>query len=60
VARHVDEGDGHPVVVDRQRVVGADRQLAGIEAVAVGALDAVTTFAAEPGGDDITLCVLGR
>lgn len=46
--------------VDRLRQVVADRQLAGIDAVADGALDAVTTFAAEPGGDDITLCVLGR
>ncbi|MCU1486969.1 MAG: hypothetical protein JWN67_3715 [Actinomycetia bacterium] len=46
--------------VERLRQVVADRQLAGVHAVADGAIDAVEAFAAEQGGDDITLCVLGR
>jgi sigma-B regulation protein RsbU (phosphoserine phosphatase) len=46
--------------VDRLRQVVADRQLAGVHAVADGAIDAVEAFAADAGRDDITLTVLGR
>jgi serine phosphatase RsbU (regulator of sigma subunit) len=46
--------------VDRLRNVVADRQLAGVQAVADGAMDEVQAFGAEAGSDDITLCVLGR
>jgi serine phosphatase RsbU (regulator of sigma subunit) len=38
----------------------AAQQLAGVDAVADTALAAVQGFAAEPGRDDVTLCVISR
>ena len=38
----------------------ADNQLAGVDAVADAALEAIQLFAAEPGRDDVTLCVVSR
>jgi CHASE3 domain sensor protein len=38
----------------------SQHQLAGVDAVADAALDAVQTYAAEPGRDDVTLCVVSR
>ena len=52
--------DGDLFGTARLTTLIAEQQLAGVDAVADTALAAVQMFAAEPGRDDITLCIVSR
>lgn len=54
------DGGGELFGTARLTQLIAAHQLAGVDAVADAALDAVHAFAAEPGRDDVTLCVVSR
>jgi CHASE3 domain sensor protein len=46
--------------VPRLTKLVSDQQMAGVDAVADAALDAVQSYAADPGRDDVTICVVSR
>jgi len=54
------DANGELFGVPRLTKLVSEHQLTGVDAVADAALDAVQSYAADPGRDDVTLCVVSR